>query len=70
MNIKTYDEYDERCAKKYKELLDKLETVTMNTTLKELADILGTSVVIVIGQNVSGCDVVNLSDELFTEWTW
>jgi len=70
MNIKTYDEYDKKCAEKYKELLDKLKPVTMNTTLQELADILDTSVVIVIGQNASGCDVVNLSDELFTEWTW
>lgn len=70
MLIKTCSEYDKRRSEKYLDTFVKLQEVTMDTTLEQLSNILGEDVIIVIGQNVSGCDVVNLNEEVFTEWTW
>ena len=70
MKIKALTDYDKRRAEHYKDLLNKLESVSMESTLQQLQDALGIDLVIVIGDNESGVDVVNLDDESFVEWTW
>jgi len=55
---------------KYDEVLEKLKQVSQTTTVAELEEMLGDSLIVVLGDNCSGVDVVDITGEAFHEWTW
>jgi len=70
MKIATRSSYNNFLLEKYKVDIQRLEGVNENTTLKELEEILEDDITIVIGDNCSGVDIINLSEEYIEEWTW
>ena len=69
MKITTRSSYNNFLLEKYNVEIKDLERVNENTTLKELEEILDDDITIVIGDNCSGVDIINLSEEYIEELT-
>lgn len=75
MKIVPASEYIEKSTlpERYSLLLEKLAPVDDGTTLGELVSILGgigCRLIAVAGNNASGIDIVDLTNEELDEWTW
>lgn len=62
--------YHQYLLTKYEETIRKLEQLNDNSTIKELKEALDGNLEIVVGENCSGVDTIDLTNEWIQECTW